>query len=376
MGRPKLAFLIHRFPPVGGYRNRLLSQLELFSIHFDIYLAVLSSQPQLPDLSELVTDIRYICFDRPGLASQYAEKLRDFILDGRPPFHAYSPIARQRKAFEEYVGANGIRLIWAFGSVAGTIAKNTEADFKFIDQCDSNYISSLMSKRPWHICFLNKRFEKSLARHFDGISYISERDGAACGHPGGFTLLPNLMALPALGRRKPERDVVMLGNWAYPPNADALAFAFREIFPKTKGALKIDILGPGAWKEENLGQHEVRYHGFVEDIVPYLRASKVMLAPIRFGSGTQQKAVAAMGMELPILATPFVAEGIDIGSGCPGIVTCGSPGEFAAQIERLIGDKGQRERIGGAGRSWLEEKAGEILTAHLEIIASMKTPSP
>jgi glycosyltransferase involved in cell wall biosynthesis len=376
MGKPKLAFILNKFPPLGGYRNRLLSQLRLFSQSFDVHMIVLSGARGLPDFSEYVCESFHIYPPRPGQLRRWADLLGAFIQDGRPPFHGHYPLAEQRKRVGQYIKNRGISLIWAFGSLAGAIVKNTPAKFKFIDFGDSNYLSSSTAGRSWFVKESNKNFEKRLAKHFDGFAYISRRDGAALGYSDSeFTVLPNLLFLSAGKNPAPSCDIVVLGNWEYHPNKDGLFYVLDEILPLLRKGVRVNVVGPGIAGAPPSRGHKIKYLGLVDEVLPHIRASKLMLAPIRLGSGAQQKVFDGLEAGIPVLATPFVCKGADPDRSCPAIIECSSPADFVREISHLLEDEPERGRLGLEGRKWLESMAADSLSAHQELVARMVAAS-
>jgi glycosyltransferase involved in cell wall biosynthesis len=62
--------------------------------------------------------------------------------------------------------------------------------------------------------------------------------------------------------------------------------------------LTLDIIGRGADESLQLGRGSPKegtvLRGFVDDLEPYYRKSKVFIAPLRFGSGTKVKVITAL----------------------------------------------------------------------------------
>jgi glycosyltransferase involved in cell wall biosynthesis len=376
MGKPGLAYVIPQYPPLGGYRNRFLSQLQMFSSHFDIHLVSLSADPEFPDLSAYVS--RHINFppSTPGHARRWADALTALIQDGRPISHGFHPLSEQRKNVGRYLSKNGVPLLWASGTLAGLISKDIPAEFRFLDFCDSNYVSSCSSGMSWFARETNKRFEKRLARHFDGFAYISRRDGASLGYrESEFIFLPNLRSLQPPVTQAKSCDLVLVGNWAYPPNRDGLSYFLGEVLPLLQESVHVTVLGPGIGGLPRAGSHKINCPGFVPELPQYIRASKLMLAPIRLGSGAQQKVFDGLEAGIPVLATPFVCKGADPDRSCPAIIECSSPADFVREISHLLEDEPERGRLGLEGRKWLESMAADSLSAHQELVARMVAAS-
>ena len=50
--------------------------------------------------------------------------------------------------------------------------------------------------------------------------------------------------------------------------------------------------------------------GFVKDLTPYLGSCKIMVSPLRYGSGIKGKIILSMLSSLPVITTNIGAEGI------------------------------------------------------------------
>lgn len=113
--------------------------------------------------------------------------------------------------------------------------------------------------------------------------------------------------------------MVFLGNVGSEPNLDAIAFLARDILPmlqtRVPGA-SLDVIGPEATAAvaERFAPN-IRFRGFVEDLSAAFAEYDMMLAPIRFGSGTKLKILDAMARGLPVVTTAVGAEGLSVSPG-------------------------------------------------------------
>jgi glycosyltransferase involved in cell wall biosynthesis len=94
--------------------------------------------------------------------------------------------------------------------------------------------------------------------------------------------------------------------------------------------------------------------GTVADIRPYLRQSTIAVAPVRYGAGIQNKVLEAMGCATPVVCSPTAVSALQARPEVDLIVADGAE-EFARQILRLLADGGLRERMGQAGRKYVED---------------------
>jgi len=109
--------------------------------------------------------------------------------------------------------------------------------------------------------------------------------------------------------------VMFLGNLSVPHNADAAVFAAREVFPEIRRVRPdVELWLAGAAPRSDvraLGSLPgVTVTGSVPDLAPLWAATHVMLAPLRFSSGIQNKILEAMAAGVPVVTTPGAAAGV------------------------------------------------------------------
>jgi glycosyltransferase involved in cell wall biosynthesis len=96
--------------------------------------------------------------------------------------------------------------------------------------------------------------------------------------------------------------------------------------------------------------------GFVDDVRTYLERASVFVAPIRYGSGIQNKVLEAFAMEVPVLCTPVVAEGLYMDDAQePPIWVADGEEKFAARIIELLANEKERTRLATEGREYVEK---------------------
>lgn len=121
-------------------------------------------------------------------------------------------------------------------------------------------------------------------------------------------------------RRAREPRVMFLGNLSVPHNVDAAVFAAREVWP----GVRARVPGSELWLVGAAPRKAVRdlsslpgvtVTGLVPDLSPLWSAAHVMLAPLRFSSGIQNKVLEAMAAGVPVVTTPGAAAGVGACSG-------------------------------------------------------------
>jgi glycosyltransferase involved in cell wall biosynthesis len=93
--------------------------------------------------------------------------------------------------------------------------------------------------------------------------------------------------------------------------------------------------------------------GTVQDISAFLQKSTVAVAPIQYGAGIQNKVLEAMATGTPVVATQ---QGIAALSVQPerDLLVADQPAEFADKVLYLLDHPEERQRLGQAGREFVE----------------------
>jgi glycosyltransferase involved in cell wall biosynthesis len=138
-----------------------------------------------------------------------------------------------------------------------------------------------------------------------------------------------------------EYDVTFVGNMNYPPNVDASVFLVSEVMPlvwKVRPETNVQLAGANpAAAVRRMESDKVKVTGWVDDIRMCYGKSKVFIAPMRIGTGLQNKLLEAMSMKIPSITTSLSAEPL---GAVPGkeILVGNSKDELAAHIIKLLSD--------------------------------------
>ncbi len=150
-------------------------------------------------------------------------------------------------------------------------------------------------------------------------------------------ILSNVHAVPGCRRGHAQREGLMfVGGYQHPPNVDAALWFARDIFPLVQKELpnvQFHLIGSKAPAEvKSLGELPgVVFHGYVEDIEPFLDGCRIAVAPLRYGAGVKGKVNMSMSYGQPVVATPVAVEGMFAQAGRDVLVAAEAV-EFAAQV--------------------------------------------
>ena len=222
-----------------------------------------------------------------------------------------------------------------------------------------------------------RRAERRLHARTPHLLFASERDRAAVlGATGGGEVLPNGVDLEHWSRRTPPSRaarVAFTGVMRFRPNEDAALRLVDRILPLIRAAVPdVELVLAGRDPRPALvtaarGRPGVVLTGARPDLRPDVESAAVFCAPLRFASGIQNKLLEAMALEVPVVTTPVAAAGLRINGEVPPVLVARDDAELAAAVVRLLRDPSERERLGTAGRRYVERHfSWERSTAALE----------
>jgi sugar transferase (PEP-CTERM/EpsH1 system associated) len=159
----------------------------------------------------------------------------------------------------------------------------------------------------------------------------------------------------------PEEPIIgFLGAMDYPPNIEAVRWFAESIWPlirQSRPDAEWWIVGRSptrAVRELDNGRN-IRVTGTVPDVEPYLERMRVSVAPLRLARGVQTKVLMAMAAGRPCVVTSCVASGIEAEPDRE-VLVANNPGAFAEAIAGLLNDRSRAERIGRAGRQFVNRR--------------------
>jgi glycosyltransferase involved in cell wall biosynthesis len=157
--------------------------------------------------------------------------------------------------------------------------------------------------------------------------------------------------------RPPEVDVLFVGNFGHPPNADAVTFLVREVMPRLGRPLQLRVVGRGMTPEvvRLARPNAVDVVGPVPDLRPHLAGAAVVAAPVRFGTGMRGKVLEALAMGRPVVTTSVGAEGLGAVSGQHLLIADGTA-DFTDALRRVLDDPALAGRLGAGGRDLVEKR--------------------
>jgi len=158
-----------------------------------------------------------------------------------------------------------------------------------------------------------------------------------------------------------EERALFVGAFDRRENSEAAYWLLDNVWPTVQAArpgAKLVIAGahPPRPLTARAGQG-VEVTGFVPDLGPVYRSSRVVVCPLLTGAGIKFKVPQAMLYGLPVVATSVAADGILDRSG-PSVfaAVADDPAALAEAIVRCLDDAAAAADVGGRARKWAERE--------------------
>lgn len=196
-----------------------------------------------------------------------------------------------------------------------------------------------------------KRYDLSLVCSAEDLVYLKGKHQLS-----NIELLPNGVDLDTFAAKDHDyshnKTLLFTGNMDYAPNVDAVQYFVAEVLPliqKVHPDVQFIIAGQRPVKKvQDLASENVKVTGFIKDLAAVYNEASVVVAPLRFGAGTQNKVLEAMAMGVPVVCSDIGFKGLGIESG-EGAVMQTTAGTFANAVVDLLNSEEERRKVGQKG---------------------------
>jgi sugar transferase (PEP-CTERM/EpsH1 system associated) len=377
----QLLFLAHRvpFPPNKGDKIRTFHFLRHLAQHFRVDLGAFWDRPEDEHSGEhLRAMCRHLHLEPlrklPALARSASGLLRQEAFT-----FAYYRHGGMRRWVQERLRSGEVDRIFAFSGAMGQYVEGANGTPRVIcfDDVDSDKWAQYARKRRWPLSVIYARearllahIERRLADEFTASIMISELEGKLMRELApraekrihvigqGVDLerfSPEVPLPPALPEGGPL--VVFTGVMDYLPNVAAVAWFVDTVWPALLASdptVRFAIVGarPTAEVLQLATRPGVIVTGSVEDVRPYTRQAKLVVAPMTIARGVQNKVLEALAMARPVVATRAAVQGL-ASAEVPGVLLADEAGDFAAAVKRVLADP-HAAALGQAGRRYVQ----------------------
>ena len=369
------------WPLEKGDKLRAYHQLRILSRYFELHLFALNEGPVHPEAFRQLSPLfKSLHFFPLTLASRILNVglawLRGWPLQVG---YFYNYYAHQK--LKQITALQQAEYIYAQLARTAPYAVGIDA-FRTLDLQDAFAagIQRRTTKAAWYLRpFLRMEFrrmqsyEAKLLERFDQLTIISEADRNLIDSPDKerIGIVPNGVDTAFFQPLKKAHttEIVFTGNMAYPPNIDAARFLVQEIMPfvwAEKPETRVVIAGAFPHAEVRaLAGSRVKVTGWVDDIREAYASARLFIAPMRIGTGMQNKLLEAMAMEIPCITTPLANQPIGTAPG-KEVRVAETPGDLATHILELLDDPESARAMAEAAAAFVREKySWEGATAHL-----------
>jgi len=367
----KILVLLSRVPyPIEkGDKLRAFHQIRCLAKNNEIILCALSDSPIHPDaykvLKDLCSEVHFIPIGKPGMIWNvikaffngnplqvgyfyrcHAKKKIDSILKQCNPDHIYCQLIR----VSEYVKNSSLPKTLDYQDVFSVGSKRrAETSSAFM-----KLVFMLEYRRV-------RKYEHEIFEKFDHTTIISQpdRDLLSLSSRNEVTIIPNGVDHTYFSKTKTQKkyDIVFTGNMGYPPNIDAALFISEEIFPlvlKQYPSAKLLIAGASPHSKILAKQStNITVTGWVSDIRDCYASSSIFIAPMRIGTGLQNKLLEAMAMELPCITSPLANSALGAKEN-EEILVGNSAEEYANHIVNLLQNESLAETLSQNGHAFVK----------------------
>jgi glycosyltransferase involved in cell wall biosynthesis len=208
-----------------------------------------------------------------------------------------------------------------------------------------------------------RRYETARVREAATVTVVSDTDAEAMERMGAreVAIVSNGVDTRALAHQLPpaSSEIVFVGSYDYRPNAAAARELVHEIIPRVRSQeprATLTLVGRHPPQDlRGLVEPWCRVTGQVPSVEPFVHAARVMIVPVRLGSGTRLKILEAMALGVPVVATSFGVGGLDLVAGEHALIA-ESPTDLAQLALRVLADDGLASALSVRARHLVETR--------------------
>lgn len=356
------------FPLDKGDKLRLYHQLRFLSEQFEICLCSIDEKgdgnQHLEELKKIVQNFHVIPL---GKWNKY---INTFLgLFGRKPLQVYYFYQRRaKKQVDNILSDFAPDHIYCQLVRAAEYVKDHHQIKKTIDFQDafSKGVERRIQHQTWKKFFFKMehkrllKYENLIFDYFDFHTIISEEDRNYIFHEHRqrIQIIANGIDADFFSPQAKEKtvDLLFVGNMSYAPNVDSAQRIVREIMPglgKSFGETRLKIAGSSPSLEvKKLESSRVEVTGWIDDIRDAYASAKLFIAPMRIGSGLQNKLLEAMASGIPVITSKLANRSLK-GTHLENVLIGESDDDFCQLIELLLSDPDLYEKIAKNGREYV-----------------------
>jgi glycosyltransferase involved in cell wall biosynthesis len=198
---------------------------------------------------------------------------------------------------------------------------------------------------------------------YDAFTIISSADRDAIPHQKNDTIsiLPNGVDTALFRPRNiaVEYDILFSGNMHYAPNIDAAVFLIKDIMPivwQKRPHTTVMLAGADPVPTvKKLQSDKVTVTGWVNDIGECYAKAGLFVAPMRIGTGLQNKLLEAMATKKPCITSPLANNALAAEDG-KQVIVAKTAQEYADAIIKLLDNKDEADMLADNAYNYVLQK--------------------
>jgi polysaccharide biosynthesis protein PslH len=370
MGKDKLLIITSRFPlPTDkGDKLRAFEQIKQLSIHFDLILFSLSTEKvNVQSIESMKQYCIQLHIQKLSKIVCMLNVLKGF-LNGLPFQVNYFYKKSIKRKIQALINAENINKVYCQLVRTSAYVSDISIKQKSLDYMDA--LSLGMSRRigvsPWYMKpFVRmeaerlKTYEKRMSQVFDQAYIITQNDlNAMVPLNCPVSVAPNGVQVLKWDKQVFKKyEIAFTGNMSYPPNVDAALYLIKSIMPlvwQQWPEAKLVIAGTSPHSSILSAQNNrVIVTGKVDDIHPYYLQSEIFVAPMRIGSGLQNKLLEAMSAQMPCVTTSLANDALQAIAG-QDLLIGNTNSEIAAAILEIHKNKTLQMQLSENGYNFVK----------------------
>lgn len=162
---------------------------------------------------------------------------------------------------------------------------------------------------------------------------------------------------PDNSTKRNKYELILATTFKWKHNVDGITWFIKNVLSVLKEKIPeitLTLIGKSPpnflFRYKHLG---VNCIGYVDKVQPYYNRANLNISPLFVGSGIRIKILEAMSMELPVIATPIAAEGINANES-DGLIIALNKDEFITKIIEMISNTKLRYELGKSARNFVK----------------------